>query len=302
MMAARRRGFEYILETSNLNGKFNSAQGNLRHMLILMKALDDILVCSPSCKFEASYKAFMEKVVRKVGELKQKASRRDRLSAEIVCRKYMMEQKKVVSFEKIFYSAFVNSIMEAEAEVGRDKTVIWMSMEHMYYCYQQLILHMSRITNPGPSDTTTTTRDTNLLRAMMEVPVEFRLRQMDYDEFESKMKALLFSANATFVFLVSPNASRRPQAKRVHNALRLKKIHHHHHHHNNNNNATKKKPYHHDKPHYDVKRSGGFYWRFVCDLMKAELMRSNESMYGHVYFSDVFLLPLFVGFNLQYDS
>ena len=312
------KGFEYIMVNSNLNGKFNSAQGSLRGMLILMKAMDDLLVMTPSCRHETSYKVFMEKVVRQVGELKHSASRRERLSAEIVCKRYMMEQKKVVSFEKIFFSAFVNTILEAEEEVGRKNTVIWMSMDSMYYAYKKLRLNMMTAVNAKKDDDDEDDdehehdHDTNtsaLLRVMIEIPSfseSVWMCLLEYNEFESKMKALLLSAQGTLTIIITGTCiassfsialrHREEKIARIVNkamALKLKIP--------SRRTTTKKKA---AKGMMKRKQSaaasvqqGGFKWRFVCDLVKAELKKIHESMYGHIYFRDICL-----GFPLVYDS
>jgi hypothetical protein len=308
------KGFDSIMVKSNLNGMFNAAQGNLKNMLILMKGMDDLLSCAPSCKEDASYKEFMDKILRHVGELRHNASRRERLSAEILCKRHMMGQKKVVTFDKIFYSAFVNSILEAEAEVGRVKTVIWMSMDHMYYAYKKLyLIFMSSSSSSALSSAAGYDEDTRraLRRAIAEIPADLVALSylLNYGEFETKMKDLLISGKAVLTIVLQPLLSFHHYHQYdekisiiVAKALALKlKI--------PCSNKTKKiKEALKDKKKKSKRRrtsssiiiggGGGFKWRFVCDGLKEELKKNTESMYGHIYFPDVCL----VGFPLVYDS
>ena len=271
-------GFKYVLEKGNMLSKFNRARGSLSDMLILLKGLDEAIVLTPDCCTEPLYVEYRSRMVERIQVLMRTATTTERLSAKMACKNTMKRQPKMVRFEKIFVSGFVNSILECEEEVGRENTVIWMSMDYMYHIYQEFggRYFDGRII-PAP-----TANDVAVLDILKAISRELDCYCLSYVEFQTMMTKLLVAAGGQLAAVVAPQDPKPHQ----HSMWLWRSLY------NKMIEAQKKKNV--------VKKNIGM-WCFVCEDVKAEIIRdstSTSTIHCQIYYPQVTLDFI----NLSYAS
>jgi hypothetical protein len=185
-------GFKYVLEKGDMLSKFNRARDSLSDMVILLKGLDEAISITPECRTEPLYVEYRSKMVGRIQVLMRNATTKERLSARIACENTMKTQPKMVRFEKIFLSGFVNSLLECEDEAGREKTVVHMSMDYMYIIYKDFGTRY--FGEEGHDHENQTANDMAVLDIMKDTVRALKCLRLSFEEFRKLMTKLLLDA------------------------------------------------------------------------------------------------------------